>query len=285
MPASAPAIAAVALAGEELLDAQGVVAGALDDPQERRHLGDFLDLLLDEPLHELLAREVAALARHAHEVGALIRDAPLLLERQRDRLGEAGERRLRRLDARDHDGLVRVEQVLDHDHRVVALLDGLPVEQPGELRKGVGVVVHGDRDVLLRGGELVGDLRGELVGEAGGRHVRQPRSRADGRRATRYGGGHALRGLAILVACTFAAGTSAAAGPKPPTLPGARNCPIFPATNVWNKRVDTLPVAANSDALIKRDRRRLVGAPRLRLVPRLRDPVQRRLEHGPSRPG
>jgi hypothetical protein len=60
-----------------------------------------------------------------------------------------------------------------------------------------------------------------------------------------------LRGLAILVACTFAAGTSAAAGPKPPTLPGARNCPIFPATNVWNKRVDTLPVAANSDALIK----------------------------------
>jgi hypothetical protein len=59
-----------------------------------------------------------------------------------------------------------------------------------------------------------------------------------------------LRGLAILVACTFAAGTSAAAGPKPPTLPGARNCPIFPATNVWNKRVDTLPVAANSDAMI-----------------------------------
>jgi hypothetical protein len=59
-----------------------------------------------------------------------------------------------------------------------------------------------------------------------------------------------LRGLAILVACTFAAGTSAAAGPKPPTLPGARNCPIFPASNVWNKRVDTLPVAANSAAMI-----------------------------------
>jgi hypothetical protein len=59
-----------------------------------------------------------------------------------------------------------------------------------------------------------------------------------------------LRGLAILVACTFAAGTSAAAGPKPPTLPGARNCPIFPATNVWNKRVDQLPVAANSAAMI-----------------------------------
>jgi hypothetical protein len=27
-------------------------------------------------------------------------------------------------------------------------------------------------------------------------------------------------------------------------------CPIFPRTNVWNKPVDTLPVAANSDAVI-----------------------------------
>ncbi|MDX6619817.1 MAG: hypothetical protein QOK36_2203 [Gaiellales bacterium] len=59
-----------------------------------------------------------------------------------------------------------------------------------------------------------------------------------------------LRGLAILVACTYAAGTSTASTPKPPTLPGARNCAIFPATNVWNKRVDTLPAAANSQAMI-----------------------------------
>ena len=27
-------------------------------------------------------------------------------------------------------------------------------------------------------------------------------------------------------------------------------CPIFPATNVWNKRVDSLPVAANSNAMV-----------------------------------
>ena len=59
-----------------------------------------------------------------------------------------------------------------------------------------------------------------------------------------------LRGLAILVACTLAAGTAAAADPKSPSLPGARRCPIFPVTNVWNKRVDTLPVAADSQALI-----------------------------------
>ncbi len=36
----------------------------------------------------------------------------------------------------------------------------------------------------------------------------------------------------------------------PPTLPGARACPIFPADNPWNERVDRLPVAAGSDALI-----------------------------------
>jgi hypothetical protein len=58
------------------------------------------------------------------------------------------------------------------------------------------------------------------------------------------------RGLAILTACVLAAGTSSAAGSKPPTLPGARSCPIFPASNVWNKPVDNLPVAANSAAMI-----------------------------------
>ena len=33
-------------------------------------------------------------------------------------------------------------------------------------------------------------------------------------------------------------------------LPNAPGCPIFPATNVWNKRVDALPVAANSATMI-----------------------------------
>ncbi|HWH23503.1 MAG TPA: hypothetical protein VNW68_01280 [Candidatus Limnocylindria bacterium] len=34
-------------------------------------------------------------------------------------------------------------------------------------------------------------------------------------------------------------------------LPGAPDCPIFPATNVWNKRVDGLPVRADSERLKK----------------------------------
>ena len=35
-----------------------------------------------------------------------------------------------------------------------------------------------------------------------------------------------------------------------PTLPGAPSCPVFPATNVWNQRVDGRPVAADSATLI-----------------------------------
>jgi hypothetical protein len=35
-----------------------------------------------------------------------------------------------------------------------------------------------------------------------------------------------------------------------PTLPGAPNCPVFPATNVWNVRIDSRPVAADSATLI-----------------------------------
>jgi hypothetical protein len=49
---------------------------------------------------------------------------------------------------------------------------------------------------------------------------------------------------AALVFATAALGGSA---PKTPTLGG---CPVFPATSVWNQRVDTLPVAPNSAALI-----------------------------------
>ena len=35
-----------------------------------------------------------------------------------------------------------------------------------------------------------------------------------------------------------------------PTLPGAPNCPVFPATNVWNVRIDERPVAADSATMI-----------------------------------
>ena len=58
-----------------------------------------------------------------------------------------------------------------------------------------------------------------------------------------------MRRIALLLpVLALLSSTSVAAGP--PTVPGARSCPIFPANNPWNERVDTLPVASNSAQLI-----------------------------------
>jgi len=58
-----------------------------------------------------------------------------------------------------------------------------------------------------------------------------------------------MRWIALpLLVLAATASTSLAAAP--PTVPGARNCPIFPANNPWNERVDKLPVAPDSDAMI-----------------------------------
>jgi hypothetical protein len=39
--------------------------------------------------------------------------------------------------------------------------------------------------------------------------------------------------------------------PKPAPIPPLSHCEIFPASNAWNERVDTLPVAGDSAAMIK----------------------------------
>src|SRR6476646_9376150 len=75
------ALGAELLAREVLLGQQRVLARALDDAQEVGHRRDLLDLLLDEPLHELLRRVVALLARDAGQRVDLLGDALLLLER------------------------------------------------------------------------------------------------------------------------------------------------------------------------------------------------------------
>jgi hypothetical protein len=51
--------------------------------------------------------------------------------------------------------------------------------------------------------------------------------------------------LLATVAAAVAASTAGGAA-----LPQAKGCPIFPADNPWNRRVDTLSVAAGSDATI-----------------------------------
>jgi hypothetical protein len=54
-----------------------------------------------------------------------------------------------------------------------------------------------------------------------------------------------MRPLLVVVAFLACAATAAAL-----RVPGAAKCPVFPATNAWNQRVDKLPVAADSDRLI-----------------------------------
>jgi hypothetical protein len=58
-----------------------------------------------------------------------------------------------------------------------------------------------------------------------------------------------MKGIQVGAIVLLVLATSAGAATSP-RLPGAPKCPIFPASNVWNKRVDKLPVAANSQAVI-----------------------------------
>jgi hypothetical protein len=56
-----------------------------------------------------------------------------------------------------------------------------------------------------------------------------------------------MRWLGVVAALALLPGVGSALALR---LPGAPSCPIFPADNPWNERVDTLPVAANSAQLI-----------------------------------
>jgi hypothetical protein len=56
-----------------------------------------------------------------------------------------------------------------------------------------------------------------------------------------------VKRLLPLVLLVALAGSSAHALP----LPNAPRCPVFPKTSPWNTRVDSLPVAPNSDAIIR----------------------------------
>jgi hypothetical protein len=56
-----------------------------------------------------------------------------------------------------------------------------------------------------------------------------------------------LRALIIVPATLALAAAVAQSSP----LPGASHCPVFPRDNPWNQRVDRLPVARNSGAIIR----------------------------------
>ena len=55
--------------------------------------------------------------------------------------------------------------------------------------------------------------------------------------------------LAVVATLTTVAAGVAFAGPT--VSPRLAGCPVFPADNAWNRRVDRLPVAANSAAIVR----------------------------------
>ena len=60
-----------------------------------------------------------------------------------------------------------------------------------------------------------------------------------------------MRRTAAALTLVVAAGlTGGAASPSAAPLPSAPACPVFPAGNVWNQDISTLPVASDSDTLI-----------------------------------
>ena len=63
-----------------------------------------------------------------------------------------------RVDARDLDSHVAVEQILHQHHRVITFFDGLGVEVLRKLTQVGAVEVNGHRNVLLGIGEFVTDL-------------------------------------------------------------------------------------------------------------------------------
>lgn len=54
-----------------------------------------------------------------------------------------------------------------------------------------------------------------------------------------------------LLAAGLATGAASAAKAPPAPAPTVAGCPVFPADNAWNRRVDALPVAKNSATLIR----------------------------------
>ena len=112
-------------------DIVGPVSMALE--QEKRVTDEINELFGQEPVQELLADEVPLFPRELDERDDLIRDALLLVERERDRIPRTVEVGLRRLDAGNPNRQVGVEEELHHHHRVVPLLHRLAVEVPGEL--------------------------------------------------------------------------------------------------------------------------------------------------------
>ena len=103
-----------------LLNRLDVVLGSPHHGDKGAHRGNFLDLFLDEPLHELVRGEVALLAGDPGQLIDLSRDPALLLKGEFDGGDDIGKSTCGAL-LRERGLRILVDEVLDHHHRVVAL--------------------------------------------------------------------------------------------------------------------------------------------------------------------
>src|SRR6185436_9485850 len=113
--------------------------------------------------------------RGLHQVVDLVRDLLLPGEGLAHGLLGRGEVGLRRRDGRDLHPAAHVVDELDEPHRMGPLLLRLAIEEPGELRQGLGVEVGSDGDVLHGSAHLVADLLVEGIDELlAGQHLESP---------------------------------------------------------------------------------------------------------------
>jgi hypothetical protein len=146
------------LSGDVFLERHWQVADPLGDGEQVGHRRLLFDLLLEEPLDELLAEVVALLPSEREQLADLAAYLSFLVEREANWADVVFESCGRGRDFPEPYRCACVEQVLDHHHRVLAFLERLAVEEAGQLRQALGLVVGRDCDVLVRCREFVRDL-------------------------------------------------------------------------------------------------------------------------------
>ncbi len=151
--------------GQVVLDQQQLRPGAADDAQQQVHAGDLLQLLVHEPLQEVVGDVVALLGSLLHQGVDLLGHLHLPVQGELDRLLRGGEAILRRPHGRDDDAAAGLDEVVDELHGVLPLLLGLTEEVAGQVGQVLRPEVRADRHVLLRGAELASDLGVDGVGE------------------------------------------------------------------------------------------------------------------------
>ena len=145
----------------------------------------LLDLFGDEPLEELEAAVVAVGDGDGRRAIELAGDRPLRLERPLRRRGRGREAGRRRLERRQVEVDLVVDQEVDDLLGVLGLLDRLLAEELAPAVEALALEVDRDRQVERVGGQLVADLGDQELAQVGAAASWIPRSWRSSTRAAR----------------------------------------------------------------------------------------------------